>query len=219
MMKTISARVVLGFPFSLATLAPTVALVALLLTAAGCGTVQWPAGPGGPGQGQMSGVPSSCGQDPSRTGVTGCGILGSCQAGQWCRDADFNTCEPGCTSDNNCAGNDYCDRAPGQAVGTCTSCDNPGRSEWSDDGMDGDGAPQCNPAECEEFCDYAVCLWGNQFEYEATCVAHCRANCGEPYFDEENAAVMSCVLEGQFDLACRTATACCEANFTNQLCP
>ncbi|MEZ4470151.1 MAG: hypothetical protein R3F60_04960 [bacterium] len=43
-----------------------------------------------------------------------------CQAGQYCVD-DLN-CDPGCTSDQNCAANEFCDKAAGEAVGVCARC-------------------------------------------------------------------------------------------------
>ncbi len=60
-----------------------------------------------------------------RTGVTECFTSGgtTCQAGQYCdMDRGFNRCEPGCTSDSNCAAGDICSRRAGEAVGVCASC-------------------------------------------------------------------------------------------------
>jgi hypothetical protein len=63
---------------------------------------------------------SACG-DAERSGVTACtaSANGQCQAGQYCNSEQL-TCSVGCTSDNNCAGNQYCDIAEG--VGTCRNC-------------------------------------------------------------------------------------------------
>ena len=63
---------------------------------------------------------SSCGE-ASRSGVTQCLASpgGECQAGQYCDQGSLQ-CSVGCTSDNNCAGNQYCDITEG--VGTCRNC-------------------------------------------------------------------------------------------------
>jgi hypothetical protein len=93
---------------------------------------------GGTGQTFVKPDGSSCG-DGGRSGVTQCtaSANGECQAGQYCNSQEL-TCSVGCTSDNNCAGNQYCDTAGG--VGTCkactaqttssgdSSCDNAGKS-------------------------------------------------------------------------------------------
>lgn len=64
--------------------------------------------------------------DPAnRTGKTSCGTFGlekvSCSAGQYCEDQVLNTCSDGCTSDANCASNQYCIKEGGNNVGTCQS--------------------------------------------------------------------------------------------------
>lgn len=76
----------------------------------------------------------------NRTGVTEC-QLNECQAGQYCEDSTFGTCEVGCTSDNNCAGSDFCDRPSGEAVGVCRACTerNPPASEDDGGGNGGGG--------------------------------------------------------------------------------
>jgi hypothetical protein len=60
-----------------------------------------------------------------RTGKTSCGTFGlekiSCSAGQYCEDQVLNTCSDGCTSDANCAANQYCIKEGGSNVGTCQS--------------------------------------------------------------------------------------------------
>ncbi|MBU8894503.1 hypothetical protein DRW03_08275 [Corallococcus sp. H22C18031201] len=59
---------------------------------------------------------------PLEHGYTECGDFVSdepCQPGQYCVDATFNTCEPGCTSDENCADNQECVKEYGDFVGNC----------------------------------------------------------------------------------------------------
>ncbi len=64
---------------------------------------------------------SQCG-DSNRNGNTLCGVStqGACQAGQYCNEEEL-TCSVGCTSDNNCAGNQFCDLSAG-SPGTCRNC-------------------------------------------------------------------------------------------------
>ncbi|WIG99190.1 hypothetical protein KGD87_08360 [Myxococcus sp. SDU36] len=66
---------------------------------------------------------------PLQKGYTECGgFMGDdpCQPGQYCADATFSECVPGCTSDVNCARNQECVKESGEQVGTClnicTSC-------------------------------------------------------------------------------------------------
>jgi hypothetical protein len=62
----------------------------------------------------------SCGK-AGRSGDTNT-KCGTCAAGQYCDDEDYNTCKLGCTSDNNCGESEYCYRVGGGARGTCQSC-------------------------------------------------------------------------------------------------
>ncbi len=55
-----------------------------------------------------------------RTGVTTCRY--DCSAGQYCDDTQtIRTCVAGCLSDNNCAGNERCEKCNG-TVGSCVAC-------------------------------------------------------------------------------------------------
>ncbi len=64
------------------------------------------------------GTNEACGL-AGRTGENMCGLsMITCQAGQYC-DNEF--CSPGCTSDNNCAGNQFCSITEG-SLGTCLNC-------------------------------------------------------------------------------------------------
>lgn len=67
------------------------------------------------------GTTEACGL-VGREGKNICGLsMIECQAGQYCQN-EF--CEVGCTSDNNCAANQFC--APGTdntGVGTCVNCE------------------------------------------------------------------------------------------------
>jgi hypothetical protein len=59
------------------------------------------------------------------SGVTSCGTFGnsakSCQAGQYCKDETLSICENGCLSNNNCAGDQACDKSNGATVGNCVN--------------------------------------------------------------------------------------------------
>lgn len=80
-------------------------LVVLTAIAAGCGSSST-----GTSSGGTSGTTGT-----SRTGVTQCGGQ-SCQAGQYCLNL---LCSPGCGSDDNCAGNQTCQKDSGQDIGSC----------------------------------------------------------------------------------------------------
>jgi hypothetical protein len=56
------------------------------------------------------------GTGAQRDGITECGPV-ECQAGQYC--VNTISCEPGCTSDNNCTSNQTCAKAGGEQVGSC----------------------------------------------------------------------------------------------------
>lgn len=66
------------------------------------------------------GTTEACGLT-GRVGDTDClnGAL-TCQAGQYCNVEEI-TCSVGCTSDNNCASNQFCDLTMG-SPGTCLNC-------------------------------------------------------------------------------------------------
>ncbi|WP_244172207.1 hypothetical protein [Myxococcus virescens] len=73
---------------------------------------------------------SACVMAPLQPGYTECGdFMGDdpCQPGQYCADATLSYCEPGCTSDVNCASNQECVKEYREQVGTClnicTSCE------------------------------------------------------------------------------------------------
>jgi hypothetical protein len=98
------------------------ALAALL---AACGpTVQLPGDPQNPDNPQ---------NPPLERGYTECGDFLSnppgtkvrCQPGQYCQDQTFSKCEPGCTSDANCAANQVCVKESGKNVGSCQNTTTP----------------------------------------------------------------------------------------------
>lgn len=60
----------------------------------------------------FAGCSSSDGAAPgptgsAKSGITDCGYT-TCQAGSHCEDARDGTCKPGCTTDNNCPGEQQC---------------------------------------------------------------------------------------------------------------
>jgi len=56
-------------------------------------------------------------------GFTACGDFPAgpvtCQPGQYCEDAIFSNCEPGCLSNLNCAADQTCIKDSGENIGTC----------------------------------------------------------------------------------------------------
>jgi hypothetical protein len=85
----------------------------------GCGD----AGPSG-----TTSSAASCG-NPSRTGASAC-PTGACAAGQYCfrPSGDAHRCIAGCASDENCGPNEWCVKCGSEAVGTCRSCKDDGKS-------------------------------------------------------------------------------------------
>ncbi len=134
---------------------------------------------------------STCG-DGSRSGLSSCtaSANGECQAGQYCNSEQL-TCSDGCLSDNNCAGNQYCDLTAG--TGTCRNCTlqeptvNPGGSACDDGGA-------------------KVRACGASAADTATFIGFCK----ESLADEEFASLMEAVLDC-IDLAgtdCAEQTQC-----------
>jgi hypothetical protein len=62
-------------------------------------------------------------QERERSGVVQCGEFAGetqyCQPGQYCEDATFSDCEPGCLGDYNCPPEEICFKAMGEDVGSC----------------------------------------------------------------------------------------------------
>jgi hypothetical protein len=62
-------------------------------------------------------------------GTTPCGTFGTeevtCQAGQYCADSVLSICENGCLNNNNCAGDQVCEKDSGENVGTCQNTTDP----------------------------------------------------------------------------------------------
>lgn len=52
-----------------------------------------------------------------------------CQAGQYCADAFLGACENGCLSNDNCAADQVCEKAPGEDVGSCQNTGSSGPTE------------------------------------------------------------------------------------------
>lgn len=101
----------------------------------------------GDGAGGGGGTGSGCGLE-GRTGESACSFGNStCQAGQYCQDDAF--CEPGCTSDLNCASNEFCEK-DGEAVGVCARCATPMTGEG------GAGGGQSGTGDCAGFAQTSV---------------------------------------------------------------
>jgi hypothetical protein len=82
---------------------------------------------------------------PLEQGYTECGEFPSgpehCQPGQYCVDATFSECRPGCTSDENCARNQTCVKEWDEQVGICHN----GCTTCSDDTSDPEPLPGTDP--------------------------------------------------------------------------
>ncbi len=124
-------------------------------------------------------------------GYTACGDFPSgpveCQPGQWCVDATFSECTPGCTSDLNCADGQTCMKAPGQSVGDCQNATTPPPS--------GDAGTPAPPAQgftaCGDFGGDPVQCQPGQYCVDPT-FSDCRPGCTS---DVSCASNQSCVKD------------------------
>lgn len=117
----------------------------------------------------------ACASDTSNQGYTPCGDFPSgpveCQPGQYCVDATFSECSPGCTSDVNCAAGQSCAKAAGESVGDCVN-DAPSGP------VCGDGvcaAGESCPSDCATgpVCGNGACEAGET-------ASSCASDCGSP---------------------------------------
>lgn len=106
----------------------TITILGLTVGLTGCGPDPGSSS-GNPSPGADSGAAGGGGAgggSSGRTGVTACGSFPdnqpkSCQAGQYCSDERISRCQAGCLSDNNCAGNQTCDKSGGTNTGSCVN--------------------------------------------------------------------------------------------------
>ncbi len=150
---------------------------------------------------------SACGS-ASRTGETRCdaSVNGSCQAGQYCDNTTL-ACEVGCTSDNNCAGNQYCDITDG--VGLCRNCI---VQEPTPD-PDPDPDPTPSNSSCEDGGD-ALRACGASAPDTAAFIAGCDDALSDPDLKPLVETLLRCI-----DLAadCDEQATCLEDEDTNNL--
>lgn len=105
-----------------------------------------------------SGAPSSGAAAGGQSGVTACGSFPdnqakSCQAGQYCSDERISRCQDGCLSDNNCAGNQTCDKSGGSNTGTCLNVAPATTTSCADLCKKAKACnPQLDTAQCEGGC-------------------------------------------------------------------
>jgi hypothetical protein len=128
---------------------------------------------------------SSCGL-ASRSGVTEClsAFGGECQAGQYCDQSSLQ-CSVGCTSDNNCAGNQYCDITEG--VGTCRNCVVQQPTEPDPVNPNPQPASGCDGAGAK------VRACGATAAETASFIAGCKDGLADPDFKDIFEAVISCI--------------------------
>lgn len=78
-----------------------------------------------------------------------------------------------------------------------------------------DQGPKCDPKGCSNFCLNMRCIYDEIGTDK--CMAVCTQRCGDAFFEQADAAVMTCV-SNVIDLSCEGQKACCSEQFTNQLC-
>jgi hypothetical protein len=141
---------------------------------------------------------SSCGK-AGRSGVTACqsSAAGECQAGQFCNVEEL-TCSVGCTSDNNCADNQYCDIQGG--LGQCKNC-----VVYTPPAPDPDPNPNPNPNPSTSACDTGggkliTCSLADA-AMAAQFIATCKAAQAEPELKPAIDAVLNCIELSKTDCA------------------
>lgn len=120
----------------------------------------------------------ACASDTSNQGYTPCGDFPSgpveCQPGQYCVDATFSECAPGCTSDVNCADGQACVKPAGESVGDCVNEAGPPAGVVCGNGACEAGETNAScPADCMvagPVCGNGACEAG---ETSASCAADC----------------------------------------------
>ncbi|HVV84573.1 MAG TPA: hypothetical protein VHE35_16005 [Kofleriaceae bacterium] len=81
------------------------------------------------------------------------------------------------------------------------------------------GAGACDPAQCSNFCYYASGCITSEPVTSDECERRCKSLCGNTFFDDRDASLMSCVIgQASVDLACRPMHDCCAKDFTSELC-
>lgn len=143
----------------------------------------------------LVGCTSSQPSPTARQGFTACGEFPSgpveCQPGQYCADATFSRCEPGCTSDVNCAESQTCVKASGESVGDCV---NTTVTPQPDAGTPPNGSVL---EACRAACDhFQTCGLG------AAETARCRTDCGS-LTEEQQRAIGNCE-----ETSCVSVTRC-----------
>ena len=125
----------------------------------------------------------ACASDTSVQGFTPCGDFPSgpvdSQPGQYCADATFSECVPGCTSAVNCAEGQRCVKPAGESVGDCVDEGPPPMGVVCGDGAceAGEDGASC-PADCRTDPPPARC--GDGVCSGAESQSSCPADCGPP---------------------------------------
>ncbi len=189
----------------------TLVFAGALALAVSCGGSDRRSGGGGGGNPPSGGEGEGEGS-PARTGVTECGGV-QCQAGQYC---DNLICENGCLSNDNCAGDQTCQKEAGENEGTCQNVV-----------AEGEGEPEgvsladfctkvkaCNPATTDALCEQ---MYNGVNEACRQCIVNancsdenaCQAECGGGPSEGEGEApqcpdhlLSSCTALCQGDLTC-----------------
>ncbi|MFK7990552.1 MAG: hypothetical protein AB8I08_31310 [Sandaracinaceae bacterium] len=153
------------------------------------------------------GLLAGCASDTRPRGFTDCGDFPDgpveCQPGQYCVDPTFSECQPGCTSDVNCADGQTCEKVGTNPVGNCVNASAP----MSDAGPGPGPGPDLTIDECVDACDNAGFFCEDR-AVTATEVAACSAWCRDPGTSTvQRQALIDCT-----DAAFSSAALCDEAS-------
>lgn len=140
----------------------------------------------------------ACDGESQPRGFTACGDFPSgpveCQPGQYCADATFSECVPGCTSDVNCADSQTCVKPAGQSVGDCR---NSGPAPSADAGpgpmVDAGPVPSGRVEECRVACQNAG-FFCEDGRISASAIGACEVWCeASSTTDSERTSLVGCV--------------------------
>lgn len=125
--------------------------------------------------------------DSKRQGFTYCGDFLDetyCQPGQYCEDATFSKCEPGCLSSANCSDDQVCVKSNNQDIGTCQ---NKGKQTPPPNGTTSCGERGGEPVMCQagQYCESPTfgrcelgCLSNANCAIDQSCVKAADQNVG-----------------------------------------
>lgn len=185
------------------------------------------------GTGSLVGCESDDGDDSSNA-ATQASESDPSTEGSSSSDSTAPSCDDACAALSECGEVSECLQlceAAGAGCRTClgnssecgTDCVSsciPG-SDFEEGGEEGDDEDDdCDPAGCDDYCATARCLWPGDLD-GSDCRKACNEKCGDGFFDGVDGDLLACEAQNAEvgDFTCEDSHACCDDEFTNQICP